>query len=70
LTNAAPDGRLGDAIARGHAAGGPGRRAGRPDAAPQQRANRGHVTKLKLVKRQGYGRAKVDLLRTRQLQAA
>ena len=30
----------------------------------------GHVTKLKLVKRQGYGRAKVDLLRTRLLQAA
>ena len=30
----------------------------------------GHVTKLKLVKRQGYGRAKVDLLRTRVLRAA
>lgn len=27
----------------------------------------GHVTKLKLLKRQGYGRAKVDLLRTRVL---
>ena len=30
----------------------------------------GHVTRLKLVKRQGYGRAKVDLLRTRVLRAA
>jgi transposase len=30
----------------------------------------GHVTKLKLVKRQGYGRAKVDLLRKRILRAA
>jgi transposase len=30
----------------------------------------GHVTKLKLVKRQGYGRAKVDLLRKRVLLAA
>jgi transposase len=30
----------------------------------------GHVTKLKLVKRQGYGRAKVDLLRKRLLRAA
>ncbi len=30
----------------------------------------GQVTKLKLVKRQGYGRAKVDLLRTRVLRAA
>ena len=30
----------------------------------------GHVTKLKLVKRQGYGRAKVDLLRKRPLRAA
>jgi transposase len=30
----------------------------------------GHVTKLKPVKRQGYGRAKVDLLRKRLLQAA
>ena len=30
----------------------------------------GHVTKLKLVKRQGYGRAKVDLLRKRRLRAA
>jgi transposase len=30
----------------------------------------GHVTKLKLVKRQGYGRAKVDLLRQRLLRAA
>jgi len=30
----------------------------------------GHVTKLKLVKRQGYGRAKVDLLRKRLLLAA
>jgi galactonate dehydratase len=30
----------------------------------------GHVTKLKLVKRQGYGRAKVDLLRQRRLRAA
>jgi len=30
----------------------------------------GQVTKLKLVKRQGYGRAKVDLLRKRLLQAA
>jgi transposase len=30
----------------------------------------GHVTKLKLVKRQGYGRAKVDLLRKRVLRAA
>jgi len=28
-----------------------------------------HVTKLKLVKRQGYGRAKVDLLRKRVLRA-
>jgi transposase len=30
----------------------------------------GQVTKLKLVKRQGYGRAKVDLIRTRLLRAA
>jgi transposase len=30
----------------------------------------GQVTKLKLVKRQGYGRAKVDLLRKRVLRAA
>ena len=30
----------------------------------------GHVTKLKLVKRQAYGRAKVDLLRKRLLRAA
>jgi transposase len=30
----------------------------------------GHITKLKLVKRQGYGRAKVDLLRKRLLRAA
>jgi transposase len=30
----------------------------------------GHVTKLKLVKRQGYARAKVDLLRKRVLRAA
>jgi transposase len=30
----------------------------------------GHVTRLKLVKRQGYGRAKVDLLSTRMLWAA
>ena len=30
----------------------------------------GHVTKRKLVKRQGDGRAKVDLLRTRLLRAA
>jgi transposase len=30
----------------------------------------GHVTKLKLVKRQGYGRAKDDLLRRRLLRAA
>jgi transposase len=30
----------------------------------------GHVTKLKLVKRQGYGRANVDLLRKRLLRAA
>ena len=30
----------------------------------------GQVTKLKLIKRQGYGRAKVDLLRTRVLRAA
>ena len=30
----------------------------------------GHVTKLKLIKRQGYGRAKVDLLRKRVLRAA
>jgi transposase len=30
----------------------------------------GHVNRLKLVKRQGYGRAKVDLLRKRLLQAA
>ncbi len=30
----------------------------------------GQVTKLKLVKRQGYGRAKVDLLRKRLLRAA
>jgi transposase len=30
----------------------------------------GHVTKLKLVKRQTYGRAKVDLLRKRLLRAA
>jgi hypothetical protein len=29
-----------------------------------------HVTKLKLVKRQGYGRAKVDLPRKRLLRAA
>jgi transposase len=30
----------------------------------------GQITKLKLLKRQGYGRAKVDLLRTRVLRAA
>lgn len=30
----------------------------------------GQITKLKLIKRQGYGRAKVDLLRTRMLRAA
>jgi transposase len=30
----------------------------------------GQVAKLKLIKRQGYGRAKVDLLRTRMLRAA
>jgi transposase len=30
----------------------------------------GQITKLKLIKRQGYGRAKVDLLRTRVLRAA
>ena len=30
----------------------------------------GHVNRLKLVTRQGYGRAKVDLLRTRLLRAA
>ena len=30
----------------------------------------GQITKLKLLKRQGYGRAKVDLLRTRVLLAA
>ena len=30
----------------------------------------GHVTRLKLVKRQGYGRAKLDLLRARLLRAA
>ena len=30
----------------------------------------GHVNRLKLLKRQGYGRAKVDLLRKRVLQAA
>jgi transposase len=30
----------------------------------------GHVNRLKLVKRQGYGRAKVDLLRKRVLRAA
>jgi transposase len=30
----------------------------------------GHVNRLKLVKRQGYGRAKVDLLRQRVLLAA
>jgi transposase len=30
----------------------------------------GQVTQLKLVKRQGYGRAKVDLLRKRVLRAA
>ena len=30
----------------------------------------GQVTRLKLLKRQGYGRAKVDLLRTRVLRAA
>ena len=30
----------------------------------------GQVTTVKLVKRQGYGRAKVDLLRTRALRAA
>jgi transposase len=30
----------------------------------------GHVNRLKLLKRQGYGRAKVDLLRTRVLRAA
>ena len=30
----------------------------------------GHVTKLKLIKRQGYGRAKVDVLRQRVLLAA
>ena len=30
----------------------------------------GHITKLKLVKRQMYGRAKLDLLRARLLGAA
>jgi transposase len=30
----------------------------------------GQVTRLKLVKRQGYGRAKLDLLRARLLRAA
>jgi transposase len=30
----------------------------------------GQVNRLKLVKRQGYGRAKVDLLRKRVLRAA
>lgn len=30
----------------------------------------GHVNRLKLLKRQGYGRAKVDLLRKRVLHAA
>jgi transposase len=30
----------------------------------------GHVNRLKLVKRQAYGRAKVDLLRKRVLRAA
>ena len=30
----------------------------------------GHVDRLKLVKRQGYGRAKVDLLRKRVLRSA
>lgn len=30
----------------------------------------GHVTRLKLIKRQGYGRAKLDLLRARVLHAA
>ncbi len=30
----------------------------------------GHVNRLKLLKRQGYGRANVDLLRKRVLQAA
>ena len=30
----------------------------------------GHVTKLKLIKRQRYGRAKLDLLRARLLRAA
>ncbi len=30
----------------------------------------GQVTRLKLVKRQGYGRAKLDLLRTRMIQVA
>jgi len=29
----------------------------------------GHVNRLKLIKRQGYGRAKVDLLRKRVLLA-
>ena len=29
----------------------------------------GQVAELKLIKRQGYGRAKVDLLRTRMLRA-
>jgi len=30
----------------------------------------GNVTRLKLIKRQGYGRAKLDLLRARVLHAA
>ena len=30
----------------------------------------GQITRLKLVKRQGYGRAKVDLIRKRMLRAA
>ena len=30
----------------------------------------GQITKLKLLKRQGYGRAKLDLLRQRMLHAA
>ncbi len=37
---------------------------------PSNGQTEGQVTKLKLVKRQGYGRATVDLLRTRLLRAA
>jgi hypothetical protein len=44
--------------------------AGRHRAALGQRAVEGHINRLKLIKRQMFGRAKFDLLRRRVLCAA